>query len=152
MSNNLSLYELEATSRKCLKELSDRKKAGETLAGPFSEQVDVTIRVNAAISRGPATEVTSAFKLASILELCMLRYAGETGSPKEFLQAMRGVILATIQLGPEAVASTVPDEVKAVMEDIKKEGKELHHRVAKKAERAGNTIVAGSVERVESRA
>jgi hypothetical protein len=152
MSNNLSLYELEAISRKCSKEIADRKKAGEAIVGPFSEQVDVTVHVNAAISRGPNTEVTPTFKLANILEPVLLRYANETDNPEEFLQAMRGVITATVQLGPEAVLSTVPDEIKAVMEDIKKEAKELHHKVSKKAERAGNTVVAGSVERVESRA
>ena len=152
MSNNLSLYELEAVSRKCSKELSDRKKAGETLAGPFSEHVDVKVHVEGAISRGPETEVTPAFKLANILEPVLLRYANETDNPEEFLEAMRGVITATVQLGPDAVLSTVPDGIKAVMDDIKKGAKELHHKVAKKAKRAGNTVVAGSLEKVETRA
>ena len=152
MSKSLSLYELEAISRKCSKELSDRKKAGETLAGPFSEQVDVNVHVNAAISRGPNTEVTPSFRMSNILEPVLLRYANDLDDPEEFLRAMRGVITATVQLGPDAVMSTVPDNVKAVMEDIKKEAKELHHTVAKKAERAGNTVVAGSLEKVETRA
>jgi hypothetical protein len=146
--NNLSLYELETASRLLKKEIDNRKKQGETLQGPFSENVDISIRCDGSISRGEDTEVTPTFKLAELLEPVLLRYAGTTKEPKEFLTAMEGVITATIQIGKDAVMSTVAEEHKALFNDIKERAKQTHYKTATKAPRAGNTVVAGTVEKL----
>jgi len=151
MSNrsNFSLYELELAARLIGKEIDQRKKEGETLKGPFSETLRVTVQCDGSISRGSDTEVTPTFKLADLLEPVLLRYAGETEDPKAFLSAMEGVITATIQIGKDAVMSTVAEDTKAVFNDIKERAKQTHHKTAKKTPRAGNTVVAGTVDRIE---
>lgn len=146
MSNELSLYELEAAARLLNKEIDNRKKQGETLKGPFSENVDFTVRCDGSISRGEDTEVTPTFKLAELLEPVLLRYAGTTEDPKAFLEAMEAVITATVQIGKDAVMSTVAEEHKALFNSIKESAKQTHHKVAKKTPRAGNTVVAGTIE------
>lgn len=151
MSKPLNIVEATALAKLADKELKRLKDEGETLE-PGGYTFDMLVQVDGKLSRGEDTKVTPPFSMDRHLKPLLLKYASGLG-PKErttWIQALmdvNGALGAVIQLGSEAVLRSIDPGLIALWDAAEADAKTKFQKVTPKADRAGNTVVVGNLEK-----
>lgn len=149
--SKLNIVEATALAKKAEEELKRCKEAGEILT-PGNHDFDLTVRVDGSLSRGNDTKVSPSFSLDKHLKPLLLRYAATLGKEEgkrwiETVMAIEGALGAVIQLGSDAVLRAVDPALIALWDSAEKAAKTKFQEVTPKADRAGNTVVVGNIEK-----
>ena len=154
MSKPLNIVEATALVKLAEKELKRLKDEGETL-NPGGHTFDMLVRVKGNLSRGEDTKVTPSFSLDRYLKPLLLKYASSLGAKErttwiQSLMEVNGALGAVIQLGPEAVLRSIDPNLIALWDTAEADAKTKFQRITPKTDRAGNTVVAGDLEKPKS--
>ena len=146
----LTVVEATAVVKLAEKELKIAKEEEGNLK-PGNYAFDFSLKVNGSMGRGADTKVTPSFKLDSLLKALLLRYAEGMEDPQQWLEevmSIDGALGAIVQLGADAVLKNVPPELLATWDAAGIAAKNKHKSVAVKNNRAGNTSIVGSLEKI----
>ena len=154
MSKPLNIVEATALAKLAEKELKQLKDDGETLE-PGNHTFDMLVQVKGNLSRGADTKVTPSFSLDRYLKPLLLKYASSLGAKErtDWIQALmdvNGALGAVIQLGSEAVLRSIDPNLIALWDTAEADAKTKFQRITPKTDRAGNTVVAGNLEKPRS--
>ena len=146
--SDLNIVEATALAKLVDKQIKQLKDAGETVT-PGNHVFNFDVH----LSRGEDTKATPPFAIAGFLKPLLLKYAMGLGKEegKQWLQNLMSVqaaLGAVIQLGADSVMQSIDPSFTALWSAAEAQAKEKFQSVAEKADRAGQTIVVGGLERV----
>lgn len=149
--SDLNIVEATALAKLVEKQLKQLKDAGETVA-PGNYTFNFDVHLDGSLSRGEDTKATPPFAIAGFLKPLLLKYAMGLGKEegKQWLQNLMSVqaaLGAVIQLGAESVMQSIDPSFTALWAAAEASAKEKFQSVAEKADRAGQTIVVGGLEK-----
>jgi len=142
----LSLVEATALN-KLSEKIVDQLKKQDKLE-PGSHAFDFSVDVSGNLARGNSTKVTPQFKIADYLKPLLLLYAAKMEDPVTWLQSIlgeKGTLPIVVQLGPKQALKSVDFELEAVWDSAVNRAKEQFQEQAEQVDRAGNTVVAGTL-------
>jgi hypothetical protein len=151
MMSDLSFVELTALSKIVEKAIKEKKDSGETL-DPGNYDYNVDLHLEGSLSRGNETKASPPFAMDKFLKALLLRYAqGMADQGHAWLVSILSIdggLGAVIKMGPDAVIKTVNPTLVSAWETAEDNAKKYFQAITPKSDRAGNTVVAGCLEKV----
>jgi hypothetical protein len=151
MMSDLSFVELTALSKIVEKAIKEKKNNGETL-DPGNYDYNVDLHLEGSLSRGKDTKASPPFAMDKFLKALLLRYAqGMADQGHAWLVSILSIdggLGAVIKMGPDAVIKTVNPTLVSAWETAEDNAKKYFQAITPKSDRAGNTVVAGGLEKL----
>lgn len=149
MSKPLNIVEATALVKLAEKELKRLKDEGKTLK-PGVYTFDIGLHVVGALTRDPDTKASPSFSLDRYLKPLLLKYASSLGAKErttwiQSLMDVNGALGAVIQIGSEAVLSSIDPSLIALWDAAEADAKTKFQRVTPKIDRAGCVKPVGTI-------
>jgi len=151
MSNSLNIVEATALAKLAEKELKQLKDDGETLE-PGIHLFDMLLQVDGTLTREPDTKASPSFSLDRYLKPLLLKYASSLGAKErttwiQSLMDVNGALGAVIQLGAEAVLSSIDPVLVALWDAAEADAKTKFQRITPKINRSGPVKPMGTLKK-----